>query len=86
VSLFVCLLVGLFVRDVCCDFLKSASPIFVKFGIDVDPFYKPVFLKFGWLGKNTAQISASRIFSAEFRVTYLRLTFRLSRIFKINSS
>jgi len=31
--------------------------------------------------KNTAQFSASHIFSAEFRPTYLRLIFWLSRIF-----
>jgi len=33
----VCLLVGWFVRDACCDFSKSTSPIFIKFGTDAAP-------------------------------------------------
>jgi len=40
---------------------------------------------FGWLGKNAAQFLDSRIFSADFRLTYLRLIFQLSRIFRIFS-
>jgi len=31
----VCRFVGSFVHDACCDFLKSKSLIFIKFGTDV---------------------------------------------------
>jgi len=48
----------------------------------VRPLSRIFFCKIWLAFKNASQFSASRIFSAEFRLTYLRLIFRLSRFFK----